>query len=154
MGTHPGQKRPDPTWRSVQCKQSDLEVALFPVYSLFCSYSPLSSAAHMKVICPSFTDTSIALFCYCTKTIILVPPGLHYWLSRSLGSFAFFSCFLHNKNLKNWNTWMAQRLSAFCSEQDPRVRNRVQHWASCGEPASLSACISASFSLCLSWINK
>ena len=35
-------------------------------------------------------------------------------------------------------------------------QDRVPHWALCMEPASLSACVSASLflSLCLSWINK
>ena len=36
----------------------------------------------------------------------------------------------------------------------PGSRDRVPCWAPCMEPASPSACVSASPSLCLSWINK
>ena len=43
-------------------------------------------------------------------------------------------------------------VSAFGSGCDPR--DPFLHWVPCREPASPSACISASLSLCLSWINK
>ena len=58
----------------------------------------------------------------------------------------------HFKMENDWDAWMAQLLSAFGSAHDPGVWDRVPHWASCEEPASPSACVSASLSVSL--VNK
>ena len=86
----------------------------------------------------------------------------HEWINKILK--------IKNKsrNFKFWNgtfiffyfkmtmrdAWVAQPLSAFSSERDPGSGDRVPHWAPCREPASPSAYVSASLSVCLSWINK
>ena len=45
-------------------------------------------------------------------------------------------------------------VAAFGSGHDPRVQDRVLHWAPCREPTSPTVYVSASLSLCLSGINK
>ncbi|XP_077708803.1 F-box only protein 27 isoform X2 [Canis aureus] len=56
--------------------------------------------------------------------------------------------------VSDWGTWMAHWLSisAFGSGRDPGSRDGVPHRAPCMEPASPSACVSAS--LCVSLMNK
>ena len=50
--------------------------------------------------------------------------------------------------------WLSSWASAFGSVPDPLIWDQVPHWAPCGESAFPSAYVSASLSLCLSWINK
>ena len=50
--------------------------------------------------------------------------------------------------------WLSNCASAFDSGSDPGVWDRVPHQAPCKESASPSDCVSASLSVCLSWINK
>ena len=55
-----------------------------------------------------------------------------------------------------WDARVAQQLGvpAFGSGRDPRVRDQVLHQASCEEPTSPSACVSASLSQSVSLMNK
>ena len=50
--------------------------------------------------------------------------------------------------------WLSNLAPAFGPGRGPEVWDRVPHQAPCMERASPSACVSASFSLCQSWMNK
>ena len=46
--------------------------------------------------------------------------------------------------------WLSGWVAAFSSGRDPGIQDQVLHQAPCMEPASPSACVSASFFLCIS----
>ena len=55
----------------------------------------------------------------------------------------------------HWDTWwLSGWASLLGSGRDAGIWDPVLHQVPCGEPASPSAYVSASLSLCLSWINK
>ena len=52
------------------------------------------------------------------------------------------------KKYKLWDAWVAQGLSLPSAQVIiPESWNRVPHWAPCREPASPSACVTASLSV-------
>uniref|UniRef100_A0A8C0P4H5 Histidine triad nucleotide binding protein 1 n=1 Tax=Canis lupus familiaris TaxID=9615 RepID=A0A8C0P4H5_CANLF len=73
--------------------------------------------------------------------------------TNTIDFLAFFFFFFFN--LGDWAAWVAQRFNAaFGPGCDPGDRNQVPHLAPCMEPASPSACVSASFSLSVSLMSK
>ena len=73
----------------------------------------------------------------------------------SLISLCFFYCDFNVISNKSWNAWVAQQLSnCLWLRAWSWILGSSLQWASLHGACFSPACVSASLSLCLSWINK